>query len=52
MGALAQHGGIMRESPPVRNDLSLTGEEEVLKPEEAEIPEDWNVPLENDQQDN
>ncbi|KAM6034946.1 hemogen [Theristicus caerulescens] len=28
------------------------GEEEVLKPAEAEIPEDLNTPLENDHQDN
>lgn len=45
----------MHESPPVQNYLSFTcliGEEDVLKPAEADMLEALNTPLENDHQDN
>ncbi|XP_027562916.1 hemogen [Neopelma chrysocephalum] len=37
---------------PAARNLDPAGEEEVVKPTEAEILEDFNTPLENDHQDN
>lgn len=55
MGALAQYGGVTHETPPTGNYLTLTcltGEVELLKPAEAEIPEALNAALESEEQDN
>ncbi|XP_017671839.1 PREDICTED: hemogen isoform X1 [Lepidothrix coronata] len=40
------------EGEPAARSLDPAGEEEVVKPTEAEILEDFNTPLENDHQDN
>ncbi|XP_014814699.1 PREDICTED: hemogen [Calidris pugnax] len=45
-----QPGVVERELAARSQDPA--GEEEVLKPAEAEIPEAWNTPLENEHQDN